>query len=270
MSRRFLSGLFAAALVAVGTSACSAQLGESTAGELGRVDFSYGASCFFGCSMDRPVLIGAAERVDVTGDGDAQGVTAVSTAPTIATFNLKRSCACEQSSGNSATGMTVDAHGGCPDGFTKSCDNAIDMQALAAGDAKLELLDPQGKLLDRVTVHVRKASSVHFERSTDGLQDARPIDQLVLKSGETVTLSAKLLDADGKPLIARDAVDWGSQDASVAGFPVYQILTPDMVDDSAQGHSDWVTVKGGQPGTTSIQLEVSGLAQAVPVTVTGD
>lgn len=269
MSRSLLSGFAVAALVAAGTSACSMQLGQSTTGDLGRVDFSYGATCFFGCSMDRPVLVGGSERVDVTGQGNAEGVTAASTDPAIAEFNLKRNCSCEQQSGNSATGTTVDAQGKCATGFTKTCDNAVDMRALAAGDTKLELFDAQGSLIDRVTVHVRKASSAEFQQSSNGLANAKTIDQLVVKSGSTVTLSAVLYDADGQQLIARDGVDWGSQDASIAGFPTYKILTPDTVDDSAQDQSDFISVKGVQPGKTTIQLKVPGLAQAVPVTVTG-
>ncbi len=270
MSTRFLSGFALTALVAATTSACSMQLGQSTTGELGHVDFSYGATCFFGCSMDRPVLVGGSERVDVTGPGDAEGVTAASTNPTIAEFNVKRSCGCEQQSGNSASGTTVDAQGQCPSGFTKSCDNAVDMRALAEGDSKLELFDAEGSLIDRVTVHVRKAASAQFQQSSNGLQDAKPIDRLVVKSGSTVTLSAVLYDANGQQLIARDAVDWGSQDASVAGFPTYKILSPDAVDDSAQDQSDFITVQGVQPGKTTIQLKVPGLAQGVPVTVTGN
>ncbi len=270
MRTRFLAGLAAVALAAAGTSACSMKLGDSTSGDLGRVDFSYGASCFFGCSLDRPVLVGASERIDLTGPGDAQGVTAVSAEPAIAGFNLKRTCSCEKSSSNSAEGMSTDAQGQCPDGFTKTCDNAVDMQALGAGDAKLELFDPQGQLLDRVTVHVRRASSVQFEQSKNGLQDSQPINQLVVKSGDTVTLSAKLLADDGQQLIARHAVSWGSDNTSVAGFPTYTLLTPDSVEGSTHDQSDWVTVKGVQPGSTQISVKVAGLVQAVPVTVTGN
>lgn len=269
MRGRFLSLFAAAALLAAGTSACGTQLGESTAGELGRIDFSYGASCFFGCSMDRPVLVGARERVDVTGAGNAQGVTAASSDPSVVEFNLQRSCSCERSSDNSGEGMSTDAQGRCPDEFKKVCTNAVDMHALAKGDAKLELFDAQGQLIDRVGVHVRPARSVRFKQSTNGLQDSRPVDHLVVNSGGTVTLSAELLDADGRQLIARHGVTWSSDDAGVAGFPVYSILTRDSVDDSVEGQSDWVIVKGVQPGTTRIELKVAGLAQAVPVTVTG-
>lgn len=270
MRTRLLPGLMVTALVAAASSACSTQLGQSTTGELGRVDFSYGATCFFGCSMDRPVLVGGSERIDVTGPGDAKGVTAASTDPAIVEFNLKRSCSCDRSSGNSGEGMSTDAQGNCPAGFEKTCDNSVDMQALAQGDAKLQLFDAQGQLLDRVVVHVRKAASAQFQQSDNGLSNSQPIDQLVVKSGNTVTLSAKLLDADGQALIARDAVTWGSQDKSVAGFPVYTLTSQDSVDDSAQGQSDWITVKGVQPGSTHIKVQVPGLTQAVPVTVTGN
>ena len=255
--------------LAAGTSACSTQLGESTSGELGRVDFSYGASCFFGCSMDRPVLIGADERVDVTGDGDAPGVSAKSTDPGVVTFKLRRSCACGKSSGSSAEGMSTDAQGNCPASYTKTCDNAVDMQTVAAGDAKLELYDAGGQLIDRVGVHVRPAKSLRFEQQQSGSDQGTPIDQLEVPAGGTATLSAKLFDADGQPLIARHAVTWTSQDPGVAGFPSYSFFKTSPVDDTATDQSDWISVQGVQPGTTSITVQVSGLVQAVPVTVSG-
>lgn len=192
-----------AALLAAG---CSGKLGDSTTGEQGAVEFEYsGWSCLFGCGMKQPLLSGTEQTISVKGGrADDSGVVARSTNPRVATFTLRRSCGCEQSDGTGTTYMSANDKGGCRPDFRLVCDNEIDVQALAPGEAGLELRASSGELIDKTTVHVATASSMTLH-GEDGMEIGV---SLKMKRGDDVSVTARLVDAQGRELLADKGVTW--------------------------------------------------------------
>ena len=45
--------------------------GSGTVGDDGRVEFSFQRSCFFGCPLEQPLLVGARERIELSDEAHA-------------------------------------------------------------------------------------------------------------------------------------------------------------------------------------------------------
>ena len=239
-----------ASLLALGALSSACSVGDSTRGDLGRVDFSYGASCFFGCGTDQPVLSESSERIDVTGPGNAEGVSAISLDPATAEIAVRRSCGCEkQISASEAEGTTLPESGVCPEGFDEVCDNAFDLTTHAAGNVKIELRDAAGDLVDSTTLHVRSADRLELTQLQEGTADETPVSALEVPLGESVELRATAYASDEK-LLGADGFAWKSAEPSIAavhsGSPVASVTA------KAAG-STTITVVAGE---TSIELPI--------------
>ncbi len=237
-------------------AACSGA-GESTAGELGRVNFSYSSSCASGCDLDSPVLIASTERIDVDGPGDALGVTAHSSHPNIASFDVVRHCACSRTGKGFAEAHSVALEVDCDAGWDKQCHNTIEMAALDHGDATLELLDENGDLIDRAPVYVRVASEVRVQQLGAGQGD---LERLKLSLGKPAKLQL-VAYAAGTPLLGDGGV-WSVADPGVAGFSG---VWEGSVQDSA-GPTVWL--EGAEVGTTQVTASVRGASVQLAVEVT--
>ncbi len=236
--------------------------GNSTEGDLDRVQFSYGASCFFGCGLDEALLEGSTERIDVTGPGDAAGVQARSGSPEVATFEVSRSCACTREGPNWSEGHSIGLDGVCDDGWAKECNNAIHVSAHQQGDAVLTLVDAGGAIVDRATVRVRAARELRFVQLVDGQSEHPTVNELSLTAGETRTVSVEVFDADGERLLARDGLRWSTSDAAVVGFPTFSAPAADPGHDRAT-----VSLQGLAPGSASLGAAAGDAGAALPVNV---
>src|SRR5579859_3915444 len=93
---RFLPLLACAALAA----GCGFHVGASTSGSAGRAQFSYvsGDGCLLGCAVDRPLMLGTVERVDVEADGGLPAVFPVSSDAAVLSVDSIAHACCPSSS----------------------------------------------------------------------------------------------------------------------------------------------------------------------------
>lgn len=224
--------------------ACEPQ--GSTTGDLGRVEFSYGASCLAGCGLERPLLAGSTERIDVSGPGDAADIQVRSSRPEVATFVLSRSCSCARQSGNAAEVHSVSPDAACADGWEKECQNAILVSAHAPGDTELGLIRADGQLLDQATIRVHRAESIEFSAG----------ERVEAVVGQTESVAVVVRDADGQELLAHDGLRWTSSDPFVLAFSTLGGPA------SEPGHQRAsVSVVGVAPGAAALSV-VAGEAEA--------
>ncbi len=246
---------------------CTVSLGASSRGDLDRVDFSYRESCFWGCSLDEPVLADSHERISVTGPGNDDGITVGSSNPGVATFLVVRSCVCDRSTGGAtdASGevQSLNSDGSCEASFDKHCDNSIVTKTHSAGDAKLELYAANGEIVDRTTIRVRAASSVGFER-TDDQGDRTAIDRLELAPGDSVLVSAAPATDDGSRILGAEGFSWSSDDAKVAGFEdsLFQLTSQ-----APAGTGRSMFVKAEQAGITTLHVGAGGGSGSIEIIV---
>jgi hypothetical protein len=186
-------------------------------GDLGEVEFSYSSGCFFGCSLDRPLLPGTVGRISVSDSGDVAGLLASCAAPEIATASVERSCVCERGGDGWAEGAPIEPDAQCESGFDRRCDNVIELAAHASGDTTLELHDPSdGELIDRVTVLVRRPHNAWLENDGLVLLADNPLQ---LQIGQSDGVVVRMQDRDGRPLLVTGGVTWTISDPQIAGFP---------------------------------------------------
>ena len=234
---------------------------SGTRGELGRIEFSYQRSCFFGCSLAQPLLAGTREQIAVSAPGDAQGVSVESSDPGVASFALQRKCHCERSDSTDHLEIREDAD--CPGVWRKQCDNLVLVQAGAAGEAELELRDAQHAAIDRVEVIVREARDARLAATLPDKLGPDVGTRFALDAGKSLDLALTLYDAGGLELLAPEGVDWHVDDANIATLSGF--LTGDRSDVHA-GLS--VTVHAIAPGDTQVHIVVPGLESSADVQVT--
>lgn len=188
-----------AVLVAVATAGCSPiQLGSDTGGEKGNLRFEY-SSCFFGCSLDQKALQGSQISISAKGgDPNTALVARLAGDPVGSIASQAQSCSCNSSSGNGSSSRTVGTGEKCAKTETKSCTVSVDIETKLAGDAKLEVVDPSGTVVDRVTVRVRPAARIELD-----VHGRKANDQgiYLVQSGEKLQIGSKVLDADGVAMI---------------------------------------------------------------------
>ncbi|HKU41427.1 MAG TPA: Ig-like domain-containing protein [Polyangiales bacterium] len=230
---------------------------DSQLGDLGRVSFSYQRSCFFGCPLAQPLLSGTREQIAVTGAGDGRGVHAKSSDADVAEFALERDCFCERDDDVGGR-IEVAEDARCEAPRVKHCDNAILVQAKAAGDVSLELRDEHDRLIDRATLLVRDAERARFRGTRASQLGAREADSFELRTGETLDLELTLFDARGRALLAPEAVHWQSSEPSLASVSAF--LRPGGAELDAGLE---VVVTGRAAGTATVRVTVPGLEASV-------
>lgn len=263
MSHTFLKlGLLVVALSA--TAGCSDfELGESTKGEKGEVEFSYaGYGCFFGCAVDTPLAVGSSTPIHVTDGGNGAGVVPVSTNPDVLSFQVERRCSCSSFDENSGAGYPISEDESCPEDFELSCSNVITAHAVAEGSAKLELRRPDGTVLDRIEIAARAPEGVRFEvgRDVDDEVVYASASEVVLASGEHVAVRATFLDSQGAALRTADDITWSIEgDAARLGVGWF-----------AQTHAQGdplQDVSAFAPGNASVSVAVGDFDGTIPVRV---
>lgn len=247
-------------IMGLATAGCDVELGESTLGELGRVEFSYTSSCLFGCSLDRALLPDTSGFISVSDSGDLPGTLASCTAPEIATARVEQSCRCERGGDDWAEGTSIGPEEICPEGFEKGCDNVIELSTHAEGDTTLELRHPaDGSLIDRVAVHVRQPRSAWLEQDGAVLSTASP---LRLTVGQSDGVVVRMEDEQGSALLVTGNVTWTISDGEVAGFPQWIGAPVDaLVTD------DIVSIQGVGVGETVVSVRTGDFELSTPLVV---
>jgi hypothetical protein len=245
-------------LVSLSATACSIKLGDKTEGEKGAMTFAYdGRGCLFGCGLDRSALQGAQITVNASGGNASVRPTARIAAATVARVSKQtESCSCDSKTGSTSNSRSVEPSETCASGETKSCTLSVDIEAAGAGDAELEVVDPKGGLIDRVTIHVRPAARLDI--TVDGLavKDGEPT---TVRSGEAVKLETHAFDADGsEELFTKHGIshDYGDT-AVIAPDPAVIIGSTDI--------EDMIAVS---PGDTTVKVYAPGAARVVQIHVT--
>jgi hypothetical protein len=230
---------------------CSNPAEEHTNGELGKVEFSYRASCFLGCDLQEPVLSGSTERVALSGPGNDAGLCVRSTAPGVASFSVERVCSCDQVHGTTGESYAPGPSGACNTGYALSCRNYVDVQTGESGDAKLELVGSAGETIDRATVHVRAAEQIGFERIPAG--KGGRVESLTLSAGDSVELRALALSG-ATQLLGTHGFSWHLDDAQVASFDYWSDAALDAAPDDARV----AALRAVSPGTTTLHVGAGG------------
>lgn len=200
MLRPSFFALSLSAAFALSGAACSLGLGESTTGDEGTLAFEYtGGDCLFGCGLDRSALQGSMVSIAARGgDGDVRKRARL-VGSSIGTIEQQReSCSCTSKSGNSSKSRTIEPADRCASGESKKCSLRIDVETTSAGDSKLEILDPGGSVIDRVTVRVRPAARIDAD-VRQGATDKGGVFEV--KQGLKVKVHSTVYDEDGGEVI---------------------------------------------------------------------
>lgn len=248
------------ALAALGVAAgCDPFPNDSTVGDEGRLEFSYASQCFLDCSLDSAIAVGSTELV--TFDGRAEGLSFSSSDGAILGFHHKMdSCSCERSSGSDAEGYgPIPPDGQCAEGFTLTCNVYVEAEAHAEGDAKLEIWDESGALVDRVTVHARIPRSATVKRYEN--EDWVDSDKVAGTAASEALVGVVFRDAAGNPLLSSQGVSWQSADPKIASV---KKQTPWF--NWSRGSTAQLSFESA--GQTTVSARSGTFEAAIPVVVT--
>ena len=244
---------FALVLLLVAGGACKPIEDKTggTPGDKGNVEFTYQSGCFFGCPLEQPLLSGTHQVIQVTDPGDVEDLTVRSSDEEVAVFSMERACFCERADSTRRVDIALDAK--CDAPWRKHCDNRVQVEAVADGDARLELRDAHDAVLDRVTVLVRDADRAEFAVTFDDRAGTKQGTHFKAAPGDSLELAATLFDDAGRKLLATDGLKWRTTDAEVATL------------------SAWLRGSGAEVSTglsVTVQVKSAGSAE-VGITVPG-
>jgi len=252
---------WAIAACVVGALGCDEQAREGTLGEAGRVEFRFQRSCFFGCPLDQPLLEGTRERISLDGPGDGDGVVVSSADPDVLEVAMQRDCFCRREDGSSGR-LEIADDASCDGPWEKHCDNDVLVAPHQSGDTDIELRDADGKLVDRTTVHARRADDARFSAVYPDRLGAVEGDAFELAAGAALELEVELYDDEGRVLLAPEGVTWRVGDTSVAQLDAFLVGRGEEVDAGLS-----LQVEAVASGETEVTVEVPGLTTRVTVTV---
>ncbi len=152
-----------AAVVALSAAtACSISIADHTTGIDHKLDFSYiSGTCLFGCDLTEPLMVGTQETLEIKGALPA--VTVVSSDPSVvSTSNASLSCCSTDSKGTTCS--SAPPQSGCPSGANPSL--TVDVAALQAGSARIQVLDSGGREVDAVIIGVEQPASLTLQCGT--------------------------------------------------------------------------------------------------------
>jgi hypothetical protein len=202
------------------------ELGSSTEGELGVGRFSVsGIKCLLSCEM-RPLMTGTRERVVFDAPDLPPGVSAeVSPAGVVSIGEV----------GDEAYGAVVE------------------LTAIAAGDARLVVRSPSGKVIDKIGVSVRDAAEIGFDAGPD---HEGPV--VLARDGGGATVLVMVRDAAGAVLHSAAGVRVALPDFETVSFG------PAIVRELEIDLAPLATVAAGQ---TTLTATAGDLTAAIDVIV---
>jgi hypothetical protein len=228
---------------------CSLDTTNSSTGELDTLRFQYRESaCVFGCSLERPVLQGSAVVIEARGgDVNVRRHARLANSTVGRIESQQESCYCE-ANGNA---RGVELSGLCPASETKTCRISVQIETLAAGDAKLEIVDAEERVMDRIAVNVRSAVRMETRVKSDASVSGGRYE---VRRGKEIALECRAFTADGKELIVgRHGVSHQYADKSV--------MQPGGID--ILGSSDVEIMTASKVGETVVTARVAGAEQQV-------
>lgn len=240
-------------LVSLSTAACSFKLGDKTDGEKGTMTFAYdGPGCFFGCGLDRSALQGSQVSVSAKGgDADVAQTARIAESSIARVSDQHEACSCDSSSGSQSNSRSIEPSARCSSGETKSCNLSVDIETTAEGDAHLEIVDPKGALIDRVTVHVRPAARIDVSVNGVAINDGQ---LTTVRNGDKVKLESHAFDANGdEALFTKHGISHDYGDTT--------ILAPD--DAVLIGTTNVEDMIAREPGDTTVKVHAPGAEQLV-------
>jgi hypothetical protein len=232
-----------------------------TLGQAGRVRFSYQRSCFFGCSLDQPLLSGARESIALSRPGDLEGLEVESEDEDVAEFAVERECYCERDDQHEGR-LEISLDGTCEGIWSKRCDNQVLIRANGPGDTTLGLRTPEGSLIDRVAVHVEDAEEARFLAVFPDKLGSQPGESFEAETGTQFELNLDLLGQNGLKLLAPDAVSWRSLDPDIAQLSAFLVAPAESLTGGLS-----VTVDALAAGATEIEVDVPGVRERVTLDV---
>jgi hypothetical protein len=246
-------------LLVVANPGCEPRGRDAALGELGNVELSYRRSCFFGCTLAQPLLLGTREEIALSARGDDETRSVKSDAEDVAEFALDRTCYCERDSPDDR--IEIDEDASCKAPRKKRCEALVGVLARGEGEATLTLLDEAGRTLERGTVYVREAKSARF-RVEYPMELGGVVERIELEPGQKAEVELRLYDADGVWLLAPEGVLWHSDSADVAQVTAFLIGGGK---DVLAGSN--VTVEAKAQGNAELGIDVPGLATTIPIHV---
>lgn len=241
------------AVVSLSSAACSLELGDDTEGDEGAMHFSYGGDgCFFGCGLDRSALQGSMVTVSSKGGDPDVRATARIVGETMARISSQReSCWCSSRSTNESESRSIEPTATCASSETKECNLSLEVETSQPGDPKLEVVDPSGGLIDRVTLHIRPAARIEADVNEGGTKNG---DVYEVKRGFKVKVQSRVYDADDDEMIfVRHGVSFDYGDKA--------ILKPDG--EVLFGATDVEDMIATGTGETSVRVFAPGAEKVV-------
>ncbi|MDB4934824.1 MAG: hypothetical protein JWP87_1796 [Labilithrix sp.] len=177
-------------------AACDFKLGDDTQGDMGNLRFSYtGAGCFFGCSLDQNALEGAAVSVSVAERSErVRGARTHDAAVAKATAASSCWCSGAKRQDGSSGLRSIDPNETCTKDEKRTCSLSIVLVTGHPGDTKLEVLE-DGEVIDRVDIHVRKASRMELTVQVNGTKrDGASDGAFEAKANDSIALAATVFD----------------------------------------------------------------------------
>ena len=215
--------------------------------------FAYdGPSCLFGCGLDRSALQGSQVSVTAKGGDPNVAQTARIAESSIATVSDQHeSCSCDSKTGSSSNSRTIEPSATCSSGETKSCNLSVDIETSAAGDARLEVVDPKGTVIDSVVVHVRPAARIDISVNGTAFADG---DVTTARVADKIGLEAVPFDANGdRALFTKHGISHDYGDTTIVG-------PDDSVLFGTTNTEDMVAI---QPGDTTVKVHAPGAERLV-------
>jgi hypothetical protein len=232
-------------------------------GELGRVQFTYSRSCFFGCLLGQPLLVGTRETIRVTDAGNDPDISVRTRDEDVIELAVERQCHCKRKDTTGQLDIALDAM--CEEPWYLSCENLIQVGALAAGETMLELYNERDQLLDQIPVIVAQADRARFFGTLPDALGEQDSDTFDVPAASRLELRVELYDEDGLELLAPEGVTWRVVDPEVATLSAFLIGAGDEVEAGRD-----IVVETLAPGETEVEIEVPGLTTSVTVEVSSD
>jgi hypothetical protein len=205
----------------------------SSVGDQGTLTFRFDSSCILDCSLDQPALQGSAVSVAVKGGTAAQGLS-VRLADSVAATISQQSSSCNGS----------------------ECTVHVEIETKLEGDAKLEVVDRSGTVVDGVALHVKAAARIDVavrgrQPGADGVY--------TVKQGEKLKVESTVFDNDRTELFfASHGVSQVYGDKTVVGPDDAVILGSTDVEDAIANNV----------GETTLTLRAVGAESVVRFRVT--
>ncbi len=239
-------------------------LGDSTEGEEGQVEFAYASfdNCLFGCSVEQPMMLGTVESISVNPKEELGGLRAESSHPDVFSVTMTESLSCCTHDGSSSTCASVASESECKDVLEHSY--AAEVEAKAQGTAKLVIRTKDGNVLDQVALSIRKP----FRFATSCEPDLSSDPELIeLSAGTTCNFELKAFDILGTELRAQHGFSIVSDAPAVVILESdawFHTTDPETGDELNEPHGK---LKGKTPGAATITARGGEIEEQIAVKV---